>query len=315
MDVQQLQYFVATAECLNVSRAALRCHVAQPSLSQQIKRLEGYLGVRLFDRLGRGVALTDAGRALLPRARRILAEVREAEANLKREAACGDGTIAIGAIPTMAPYLLPPALGRLRAERPECEVAIREDFTEALVEALADNEIDCALLSTPLRHDLLEVEVLGEEELIVALSPSHASAGAGVLGLRDLRREPAVTLQEMHCLGRQIEGFCAARHVAPRVVCRTAQLATVFQLVSLGVGISVVPEMAAAADVAHCCRYGRLGGAAPRRQIAVAWRTGRTRPAAAVRFVQIVHEQLGRGTHSLGPDSRGRRGKYGIRQR
>ena len=111
MELHQLKYFVAAAECGNISRAADRCHVAQPSLSQQIRKLESTLGAKLFDRIGRGIAITDAGKALLPRARQILAHVRDTEANLKREATDYRGTLIVGAIPTIAPYLLPPALG------------------------------------------------------------------------------------------------------------------------------------------------------------------------------------------------------------
>src|ERR1700722_13215247 len=169
MDFHQLRYFLAVAECGNVSRAAARCHVTQPSLSQQLKKIESHLGVKLFDRLGRGVALTDAGKALLPRARKILSDVREAEGSIRAGEEHWHSALAIGAIPTMAPYLLPGALRVLRRERPDCELTIREDFTEALVEAIADNQIDCALMSTPIRHNLLEMEVLAEEELLVAL--------------------------------------------------------------------------------------------------------------------------------------------------
>ena len=258
MELDQLRYFLAAAECENVSRAAVRCHVAQPSLSQQLKKLENYLGVTLFDRLGRGVALTDAGRALLPRARRILSEVRDTESNLKREAEDCRGTLVVGAIPTMAPYLLPPALRQLRASYPACHVSVREDLTENLAEALADNEIDCALVSTPLPHESLDVEVLAEEELMVVVPPGHAWARREDVGMPDLRGEPVVSLEEMHCLGRQIQGFCATRHMSPRVACRTTQLATILELVALGIGVSVVPEMAAAADGSGRCLYLRL---------------------------------------------------------
>src|ERR1700683_1224206 len=132
MELHQLRYFVAAAECGNVSRAAERCHVAQPSLSQQLQKLESLLGVALFDRIGRGIAITDAGRALLPRARQILAHVRDTESNLKRESEGCDGTLIVGAIPTMAPYLLPPALKKLRSSHPDCQISVREDLTENL---------------------------------------------------------------------------------------------------------------------------------------------------------------------------------------
>src|ERR1700683_4194862 len=98
MELHQLRYFVAAAECGNVSRAAQRCRVAQPSLSQQLQKLESLLGVKLFDRIGRGIAITHAGRALLPRARQILAQVRDTEANLKHETAGGEGMLILGAI-------------------------------------------------------------------------------------------------------------------------------------------------------------------------------------------------------------------------
>ena len=146
MELHQLRYFVAIAEAGSVSRAAERCFVAQPSLSQQLKKLEQSLGATLFDRLGRGIALTDAGRALLPRARRILAEVRTTEANLQQEALDGPGTLVVGAIPTVAPYLIPPALRSIRRAYPGCAVSVREDLTEQLVEALENNEIDCAIV-------------------------------------------------------------------------------------------------------------------------------------------------------------------------
>jgi len=299
MEVHQLRYFVAAAECANITRAADRCHVAQPSLSQQLRKLENYLGVKLFDRMGRGIAITDAGRALLPRARRILAEIRDTEANLRRETADFCGTLIVGAIPTMAPYLLPPALKKLRAASPDCEFSVREDLTENLVEALADNEIDCALLSTPLQEEFLDVQILAEEELLIAVPASHPAASRSKLSLSDLRGQPTVSLEEMHCLGRQIQGFCSARHLARRVVCRTTQLSTILELVSLGVGISMVPEMAAAADRAGHCRYLRLRPHKPMRQIAVAWRQGRTRPSAATRFVEIVAGNLRDGKHGL----------------
>lgn len=298
MELHQLRYFVAAAECGNISRAAERCHVAQPSLSQQLKKLETGLGVKCFDRVGRGVAITDAGRALLPRARQILAHVRDTEANLKREAAGCQGTLIVGAIPTMAPYLLPPALGKFRSTYPDCQISVREALTEQLAEALANNEIDCALVSTPLEDELLEIEVLAEEELLVAVPAHHAAAGKSQLGLTDLRGQPTISLEDMHCLGRQIEGFCSARHVSRRVVCRTTQMLTILELVGLGVGVSMVPEMAAAADRTGRCRYLPFRPGKPTRQIAVAWRQGRTRPLAATRFIELVMTNLRSGAHS-----------------
>jgi LysR family transcriptional regulator, hydrogen peroxide-inducible genes activator len=300
MELHQLRYFVAAAEAGSVSRAAERCHVAQPSLSQQLKKLEEYLGVTLFDRFGRGVVLTDAGRTLLPRARRILADVRDAEANLTREVEAGAAPLLLGAIPTIAPYVLPRALERLRTALPSCAVSIREGLTEQLVEALLDHEIDCALVSTPLAHDLLEVDVIAQDELLVVVPDGHALASQtqGV-SIAAMRGEPTVTLEEMHCLGRQIQGFCSSRHLAPRIVCTTTQLTTIFELVGLGMGISLVPEMAAAANPRRALTYRRLRQGRFQRDIAVAWRRDRTRSRAARELVEIVKGNFTKGVHQL----------------
>jgi LysR family hydrogen peroxide-inducible transcriptional activator len=305
MELHQLRYFVAAAETLSVTRAAERCRVAQPSLSQQIGRLERSLGTKLFDRLGRGIALNDAGKALLPRARRILSEVRDTEANLRREAAEGAGgaaTLAVGAIPTMAPYLLPGAIKALRAEFPACEPSIRESFTEELIELLVENQLDCAIMSTPVDDDRLDVQVLGHEELVIAMPAGHAFAKHEQVGWGDLRAEPIVTLDEMHCLGKQIQGFCSVRSSASRVVCRTTQLATIFELVALGMGVSIVPEMAAAHHGGRRWRYARLAQHKPIRQIAMVWRRDRERPRLSVRLAAIVTSAAASGAQRLGAE-------------
>jgi LysR family hydrogen peroxide-inducible transcriptional activator len=301
MELRQLRYFVAAAECGNVSRAADRCHVAQPSLSQQLKKLEMVLGARLFDRIGRGIVITDAGRALLPRARTILAQVRDTQTNFNRDAASCQTTLIVGAIPTMAPYLLPPALGKFRAAYPDCQISVREGLTEQLIELLAENEIDCALVSTPLEDELLDVEVLGQEELLIALPQDHPAAKQSRFSLADLRGQSTISLEDIHCLGRQIDGFCSARHLSRRVVCRTTQLLTILELVGSGIGISMIPEMAAVADRSGRCRYHPLRPTRPTRQIAAAWRKGRTRPIAATRFIELVKTNLRRGLHSASP--------------
>jgi LysR family hydrogen peroxide-inducible transcriptional activator len=297
MDIPQLRSFLAAAEAASISRAAERLGLAQPTLSQHLGRLETSLGVRLFDRLGRGVALTDAGKALLPRARRILAELRDAELNLKREAEQGAGSVSIGAIPTMAPYLLPPALKKVVKDGEE--VFLREALTGQLVEALLDNELDVAITSTPLLHDHLEVDVIGHEELLAVVPASHPLAAKATVSWADLDHQPVVSLSEMHCLGQQIRGFCTAKNIGPRVACSTTQLGTIFELVALGLGVSLVPEMAAAHQHVRSCRFLRLASAKPVRQIAAAYRKGRTHPRLGQRLIHAVRDQIGSGLHRL----------------
>jgi LysR family hydrogen peroxide-inducible transcriptional activator len=295
MELHQLRYFVATADAGSISRAAERCNLAQPSLSQQIRRLEDQLGRPLFDRIGRGVMLTEAGHALLPRARRILREVRDAEHQLQDDIDAGRGQLLVGAIPTMAPYVLPAALKSVRRLYPECDLTVREDFTERLVEAVCDHELDCAITSTPIdsgRHDRLTVEVLGREPLLVVVSSSHHLARDESISLPELRAEPTVTLHEMHCLGKQIDGFCQLRKVTRHIVCRTTQLATVLELVRLGLGISIVPAMAARADTSRTCRYLRLKRNEPFREIAMIMRSDRSRSAMMDCLANCVRKAL-----------------------
>lgn len=305
MELHQLRYFVAVAEAGSASRAAARSRVAQPSLSQQVMKLEQSLGKRLFDRLGRGMALTDAGRAFLPKAKRILALVRDAEVWAGRDDAEDAAALRVGAIPTMAPFLLPAALARTRAALPHCEITVREGLTEALAEALIDGEIDCALMSTPPEDDRLDAHAFGHEELLAVVPASWPGVPGGVLALADLRDQPAVLLEEVHCLGRQVEAFCSARKLAPRVVCRTTQLSTILEMVALGLGYSLVPEMAA--DDRPGRRFARVRAPGPRRPLVLAWRSGRTRSRASLELLAALVARGEAKKEGAGP-ARGRPG-------
>lgn len=291
MEIRQLQYFVAIADSGGFSRAARVLGVSQPTLSQQVSRLEGSLGVSLFDRLARGVVLTEAGRAFLPRAKRITREVHDAQTMLASDVQRGTGPLAVGAIPTMAPFVLPPVLERFKAEFPECELTVREDFTDRLVESLVDHELDLAILSTPIDHPAIDLDVIATERLLVASSASGAWASDDEASLADLRGEPAVVIHEVHCLGQQIQSFCSLRRLSQRIVCRGAQLATVLEMVRLGMGISLVPEMCARQDTSPERIYRPFKRGGPKRDIAIARRKGRERSILADRFAALVEDE------------------------
>jgi len=282
-----------------MSRAADRCRVSQPTLSQQVRRLEASLGHALFDRLGRGVALTPAGRALLPRARRVLSELDEARGGLDEAVAGGAGRLRLGAIPTIAPYVLPAVVSRLRRRMPMASVEIEESLTESLVERLLAGELDAAIVSTPIDADGVELRVLGSEPMLVVSPGGRAASGrlaltpgSGGVTLGDLRGRPRVALHEMHCLGRQISGFCGLRRIGGEVACRTAQLSTLLEFVRLGMGLSIVPEMAAASDRAEGRRYARFQRGGPTREIALATPRGRTAHAGVGALADLVRERL-----------------------
>ncbi|MEM9066137.1 MAG: LysR family transcriptional regulator [Planctomycetota bacterium] len=293
MDIQQLRYFVAAAETGSITGAARRCRVAQPSLSAQIKKLEAYLGVSLFDRQGRGVVPTAAGELLLPRARDLIEELGDIERSLKTDTDAGVGSLAVGAIPTIAPFVVPEIIARLRRVLPGCVVSVREDYTELLTEALVENSLDLALLSPPLTHELLELEEVGVEDLLLALPEGHPLTQEDTVGVRALRREPMIVLSDANCLGRQVSAYCSARDAVGSVVCETAQLVTQLELVRAGVGSALVPACAARASHVDGLVYKPLSRGGAHRTIAVARRRGRSMPVAVEQFVALAREVLG----------------------
>lgn len=286
MEIHQLRYFVAVAEVGSFGGAARRCNVAQPSLSQQIKKLETELGHPLFERLGRTIALTEAGDVLLPTARRILADVRDLTGRFDEQVDAGTGRLTVGAIPTIAPYVLPRAVQSFRARRPAARVEIREDFTERLVDAVLRAEIDIALTSTPVEHDALETTVLFEEPLLLAVPESAPVSSAAETC--ELGERPLIWFDEIHCFGRQVRDFYRSVRVSPDIVCRTSQLQTARTLVALGLGQCLVPRMLAESDRSPGVRYLSIADRSPTREIAVIRHSGRTRSRPAEAFLEGV---------------------------
>jgi LysR family transcriptional regulator, hydrogen peroxide-inducible genes activator len=290
MDTTLLRAFLETADAGSLSRAARELGLSQPSLTAQIQRLERHLGSALFDRHGRGVTLTDAGQALYPRARQLLDDVRRTEEVVRREGAEGAETLRVGAIPTVAPYVLPAAVQRLRSRHSAMRVELREDYSSVLARMLTDGDRDVVVAALPYPFEHLATERLGSDALVVAVPATHAAARAGRITLAQLRDAPAVALDPAHCLGEQVADFCSSRSVSPSVVCRSAQLATVLELVGAGVGISIVPAMAAVRHNTPQCAYVPLAEHPLHREIVAVWRPGSTETAAARAFVECVRE-------------------------
>lgn len=268
MEVHQLRYFVAVAETGSFTRGAERCLVAQPSLSQQIQKLERFLKKPLFDRLGRRVRLTEAGAALLTRARRILAELDESARELSADAEPGRGRLQLGAIPTVGPYWLPPILTRFVRRYPAVELHLREDVTANLLAALHAGELDIAFVALPITDPHLEMRPFREERLLVSLPTRHRLSRHKRLALADLEAEPFILLGDMHCLTAQVSAYCQAKFV-PRIACRCVQLTTIQKLVALGLGVSLLPERACRKEPGVA--YRPLETPEPARSLAVVW--------------------------------------------
>ncbi|MEL7239239.1 MAG: LysR substrate-binding domain-containing protein, partial [Planctomycetota bacterium] len=285
-------YFVAAAESGGMREAARLSHVAQPSLSKQIRKLEEEIGEPLLERSSRGVTLTRAGRSLLPRARAILAEVDDAPRLVRDDLANQPSELRIGAIATMAPYLLPAMVRHTRKHAPAVSVTLREDYTERLVADVATGSLDVAIVSTPITQPRVTVQVLGQEPLLVALPSKHKLAKRKSVSLNDVRDEPIIVLSELHCLGQQIADYCIAQQIGRDVICRTTQLATVLAMVRNGLGIAMVPKMGAASPGVTFLPIRHREGETPSREVAAAWQASRPKHPAALTAVTTLANSL-----------------------
>jgi LysR family transcriptional regulator, hydrogen peroxide-inducible genes activator len=274
MELHQLRYVCAVAETSSFSRAAERCQVAQPSLSQQVLKLEKDLGAKLFDRLGRSVRLTEAGRAFLPHARSILSQMETARSSVADKCVDLRGSVAVGAIPTIAPYLMPRYTTAFAKKYPDANLRIVEETTPILVEGLRDLSIDVAILALPLRHKDLELFPLRTEPLFAVLPKDHPRANSKSLVLRDLRGESFVMLRDGHCFRDLSIAACTHARVTPRIAFESGQFSSLFGMVAAGIGISLVPAMAI--DRHAGCRYVRLRDPRATRSIVAAILRGRS---------------------------------------
>jgi len=253
MEIHQLRYFVAVAEERSFSRAAAREHVAQPSLSQQIQKLEFDVGERLFDRLPRSIVLTEAGKGLLDSARKVLLEMTNARRcveDLKREVA---GRLTVGAILTIAPYVLPALIEKFQNRYTKVTLEIFEDTTENLALRLEDGTLDVALVSTCNESPTLQRDSLGNEPLLLLLSKGHPLAKRTKVKSSDLKSQKFLLLHEMHCLSTQVCEFLEANHLRPQLAAKAAQLTTIARMVASGLGVTLVPQMMMKSELASGC--------------------------------------------------------------
>lgn len=244
MEIHQLRYFCAVARHGTFTRASVIEHVAQPSLSQQILKLEAELGARLFDRLPRSAKLTVFGKAFLPKAERILRELDEAKTELQEMTGNEKGDVAVGIIPTIAAYLLPKLLRGFAARHPLISVKIIEDITPTLLQRLHDGTIDMAIAALPIAESDLDTEELFEEKFYAVLPRTHQRASSKSISLAELNREPFLLLKEGHCFRDSLIAACHKSKVTPSVVFESGQFATILAMVCAGMGVSAVPAMA-----------------------------------------------------------------------
>jgi LysR family transcriptional regulator, hydrogen peroxide-inducible genes activator len=276
------------------TRAAERLQVAQPSLSQQIKKLEKELRQPLFDRLPRGAVLTEAGQRMLEHARRVLAELHDARRRVSEVGGQVTGGLAVGAIPTIAPFLLPAVVRSFVGRWQQVRVSVTEDVTARLLACVDHGELDLAVLSSTAEVPNVHVERVGDEPLYLAVSAGHRLANRRRVSWREVADEPFVLLHDEHCLAGQVQQYCVPHGLQPWVAVRGAQLHTIATMVSAGLGVSVLPEMFRAADAAADRVYVRFAAPAPERELCIAWSLLRYRTNAARAFAEAVRAEVAR---------------------
>jgi DNA-binding transcriptional LysR family regulator len=293
VELRHLRYFVAVAEERHFGRAAARLHMAQPPLSQQIRRLEAELGEPLLYRTTRSVELSPAGQVLLERSREILAAVDAAVDDARRAARGEYGRLAIGFTGSSTYEMLPSLAAALRQALPGVVLDLRgELLTPAQVARLIDGTLDLGLLRPPVRERELNTEVLRSEPLIAVLPESHRLAESDAVPLEMLAQEPFVTYPShfRSVLHDAVEDACAAHGFKPIAAHEVAETATLVSFVAAGLGVSLVP-----ASVRHMtvrgAIYRPLADDTTRVELAAAWRSDDDRPVLA-RALDVIRRDL-----------------------
>jgi LysR family transcriptional regulator, transcription activator of glutamate synthase operon len=291
MELRQLRYLVALAEELNFTRAAANEHVAQPALSQQIRRLEDEVGLALVERTTRHVALTDAGQLLVVRARRVLSELEAAATEMEALRGMNTGHVTIGAMHTMGPVDLSLPLALFHDHHPDVGLTVREYSSEEMAEMLRVDELDLAFLSVTERVEAhgLGLHQLVSEELVVLLPPDHPLSNRRQVRMAELAHEQFISFREGARLRELLFGAGRYAGFEPRVTLESNESQRVRRLVSRGLGVAILPRSdgeGPGADVAVVS----LTEPALRRDITLAWREGRRHAPAAAAFLDLARE-------------------------
>lgn len=283
ISLRQLRYFDALGRHGHFGRAAEACAISQPALSMQIKELEDSLGAVLIERGARQVRLTKFGEEAARRVRDILRSVDELEDSARASRGRLAGRLRIGMIPTIAPYLLPAVIGNLARMHPELDIQLRETLTAKLIQELLEGRLDAAIVALPVSEpSLAEVALFSENFLLVRPAEDGGTPVPSRETLCDMR---LLLLEEGHCFRDQALSFCNMRSSPQRQSLDASSLSTLVQMVGAGIGVTLIPEMAAAVETRSArVSVARFQDPQPSRTIGMIWR--KTNPLAG-QFLQI----------------------------
>lgn len=289
MTLRDLEYLVALAETRHFGRAAERCHVSQPTLSAQLKKLEDSLGVPLVERRPRKLALTTAGEAVVERARRMLRDADDIRALARAHQDPLSGQLKVGLIPTLGPYLLPRVAPRIARALPKLQLMLHEYQTARLVERTLAGELDLAILALPVDTKGLVTRSLFAEVFLVAMPQGHRLAAKKRIKSSDLSGEKLLLLEEGHCLRDQALDVCERAGTEEQDF-RATSLETLRQMVAAGLGITLLPRLAAEGPFASARSLvvRPFAPPSPNRVIGAAWRRSTSRLPAIAAVSDII---------------------------
>ena len=289
LTLKQLRYFEALARLGHFGRAAEACAISQPALSMQIKELEQSVGTELFDRGSRQLRLTNFGEEFALRVRDIMRSVGElgdlARASQNRLI----GRLRIGVIPTVAPYLLPTIIGNLTQIYDDLDIHVRETVTPKLLLELAEGRLDAAIVALPVSEpSLTEIALFSESFVLVRPGEDVGKPTPNREMLREMR---LLLLEEGHCFREQALSFCKMLSAPPREILDASSLSTLVQMVSAGIGVTLIPEMAVAIEARSCSvSLGRFQNPQPSRTIGMIWRKSSPLAKQLLQISDIVRQ-------------------------
>lgn len=304
MTLQELRYLVALADKGHFVRAAEACHVGQPTLSTQLKKLERDLGVTLFERNKHQMRPTPIGVQIIDRARLVLDVVEQIRGLALRGSDPMNGSLRLGVIPTLGPYLIPHLLPMLRERLPQLRLLLREDLTAHLLDRLRQGRLDALLLALPVRADDVDVLALFREPFVVALPEGHALVAKASINEAELAGEKVLLLEEGHCMREQALALCGGTPSDEREELKATSIETLRQMVAAGVGCTLLPRLAAmpGAGSIHSgmVEIRPFAQPEPTRTIGLAWRRRCPREATMRQLGELILADLPSEVEAVG---------------
>jgi LysR family hydrogen peroxide-inducible transcriptional activator len=298
MTLRELRYLVALADHGHFGHAAEACHISQPTLSTQLKKLEDELGVVLFERTNKALHITPVGRKIVDQARRVLAEA-DAIVELSRGTEPLVGRLTLGVIPTLGPYLLPWLVPLLKRAYPNLRLILHENLTDDLIEGLRSHRIDTALLALPITAQDLETRPLFDEPFFFACPRDHPFTRAKTVSDADLRKQRLLLLTDGHCLREQALAVCGQPDapVEDDADFRATGLETLRQMVAAGMGSTLLPALAVphSEDQGFAVRPLAVGAS---RRIGLVWRRAYPKGADLELLVALMRDALPPAVHA-----------------